>query len=994
MSVSPSRFGVSFGAVLGGISLLLLLPTPPASAAVGGCETCEDTVHHSGDTNQDFEISLNELLRVIQFYNSGGYYCLQGTEDQYAPGTGGRTCAYHNSDYDPPDWTINLPELLRFIQLFNTLAYGLNPATEDGFQPNTTAPGATENLDEDFTDSLRLLRDVVPAGVFDGATADDIESKLKQAQEEVRADMPCDAAETLLSLFAMLQELRQQSPPMRATLNNVAGACDLMGAKAQSLLFNTILQRREMGNDCPGFESIGALPDLQVNDIDPTQILIGLLLPAVQFLPAVQADGSVFVGLTMPGSPREIAQPGAPGIPCVRSLVAVPLGAETSIEVTTEPGESMFLDVLPQQPETADQQLPGIYLEQFEGEPDPELFANKPFQLNENLYGTDRDWPPTLGTVQPMGPMRGMEIVQIEVPVGRWNPVSQQLTLFKSLNVKLTFKGGETQFAYDSLDNPFESAPDLYLGSILNGPIIDPLPKLPLDIINPLMGEELMILTHPDFREAADALAAWKREKGIMTNVYECGTGSGISGRETNFEIDTFIDNHYDVVSIKPSYILLIGDTEYIAHFTINRFLGPPEDWGESVGSDWYYAVRSYPGQEFPSLLPTFAVGRLPVDTLTQAQDIVNKIIDYEKTPPGSILSDPFYKRILIASDFQCCKTDSVQLGVDQRTYIEASEFVRPALTARGYEVDRIYTQTVDGGCASCDPPRPAYTSDPTPRRYSDGTLLPAAIGASSGFTWNGNGADISAAFNQGRFLAFHRDHGSSSGWANPSFQTSSLPLSNGPYQPVVFSINCTTGYYDNDPFGSIAFGEKFIRQPDGGAIAFIGASRVSPSTPNSMFSRGFFDAVWPEIVPDYGSNTSIRRVGDIMNHAKIYLATKFSSLGVSYSSMYDELILYNLFGDPTLEMWTSDPYVVALPPQFGYEQPVGGGFTVTYAIEGVTITAYELTPNGLFPIGRGKVSGGEARLNLVGTPTGEVFLAANLPDSIAATGSVQVNPQ
>jgi hypothetical protein len=93
--------------------------------------------YHSADENADNLIDLSELLRVIQFFNIGGYHCLAGSEDGYAPGLGDTNCTPHDSDYNPQDWKISLSELLRVIQFFNTGGYhrcpGLN--TEDGFCP-------------------------------------------------------------------------------------------------------------------------------------------------------------------------------------------------------------------------------------------------------------------------------------------------------------------------------------------------------------------------------------------------------------------------------------------------------------------------------------------------------------------------------------------------------------------------------------------------------------------------------------------------------------------------------------------------------------------------------------------------------------------------------------------------------------------------------------------------------------------------------------------
>lgn len=95
----------------------------------------------SADSNFDFRISLDELLRVIQFYNALGYQCIfagDNTEDGYTLGSElHESCGPHDTDYLPQDWTISLDELLRVIQLYNSLAYHYCPddATEDGFCP-------------------------------------------------------------------------------------------------------------------------------------------------------------------------------------------------------------------------------------------------------------------------------------------------------------------------------------------------------------------------------------------------------------------------------------------------------------------------------------------------------------------------------------------------------------------------------------------------------------------------------------------------------------------------------------------------------------------------------------------------------------------------------------------------------------------------------------------------------------------------------------------
>jgi len=99
---------------------------------------------HSGDQNGDYQISLSELLRVIQFFNVGAYHCAaspQATEDGYAPGinAAAQECTPHSSDYNPQNWIISLSELLRIIQFFNSGGYSDCPdaGSEDGFCPGS-----------------------------------------------------------------------------------------------------------------------------------------------------------------------------------------------------------------------------------------------------------------------------------------------------------------------------------------------------------------------------------------------------------------------------------------------------------------------------------------------------------------------------------------------------------------------------------------------------------------------------------------------------------------------------------------------------------------------------------------------------------------------------------------------------------------------------------------------------------------------------------------
>lgn len=110
--------------------LALLLPLGLTLNATAG--------PHSGDYRLPFgAFSLDELLRIIQIYNLGGYACTGEGEDGFTPGGLPCTSDYHDGDYSPPDGQFSLGEVLRIIQFYNANRYGTdcNPNSEDGFQP-------------------------------------------------------------------------------------------------------------------------------------------------------------------------------------------------------------------------------------------------------------------------------------------------------------------------------------------------------------------------------------------------------------------------------------------------------------------------------------------------------------------------------------------------------------------------------------------------------------------------------------------------------------------------------------------------------------------------------------------------------------------------------------------------------------------------------------------------------------------------------------------
>jgi len=134
--------------VSAGTATLLVTPDPLVLSQVST---------HSADTDRNFRISLLELTRVIELYNTRngtvrtGRYSVAttATEDGFAPVTAsGATVTltrYHSADTARTaarDGKIDLIELTRVIELYNTRigtvrtgAYRVLAGTEDGYAP-------------------------------------------------------------------------------------------------------------------------------------------------------------------------------------------------------------------------------------------------------------------------------------------------------------------------------------------------------------------------------------------------------------------------------------------------------------------------------------------------------------------------------------------------------------------------------------------------------------------------------------------------------------------------------------------------------------------------------------------------------------------------------------------------------------------------------------------------------------------------------------------
>jgi hypothetical protein len=596
---------------------------------------------------------------------------------------------------------------------------------------------------------------------------------------------------------------------------------------------------------------------------DENGMHLRIQLPTLTFS-AQTGGGRSWTQLSLPNTDAP-AGDGEPAIPVVSSTFGVPDGAKVEVD----PGKSESytidgVDVYPKQPDVVDL---------GSNDPKPNFlkgpFASRPFTIDRKAYREDGLVPPQPASGEILGQARDITIGGLQIPAVQYDAADRTLKVLNTVDVRVTFDGGPKTFS-DELNSPWERSQRTLVASLLNSNVV--ISKR--DFILRRCGEEMLVITHPATQAAAGQFATGKRAQGWRTNVFQVGGGAGQIGT-TAAQIQSFIRGRLTApLCIHPSYVTIVGDDDLVPTFMgIN-----------GIPSDLPYSMKTDADE-----LPDVAVGRIIGNDQAAVATAVTKILGYETTAPTG---NGMLNKALIAAQFQDDDND----GQENRTFVWFAETVRNGLVRRGVAVDRVYGE---------DPGN-------NPQRFVDGTPLPAAL-LKPTFRWDGTGGQVSAGWNEGRFMVIHRDHGWSDGWGTPGYGTADVQaLRNGSLLPVVLSVNCSSAAYDYD---ETSFAGESLVKADGGSVGVFGDTRDSPSWHNSQIALGFVDALLPSVLPSEGPATK-QRTGDALINGKLRLAG-LAPPG-SDGNTRNELYLWHYFGDPSMQMWGGgSPPIVFDPSRF-----------------------------------------------------------------------------
>lgn len=372
-----------------------------------------------------------------------------------------------------------------------------------------------------------------------------------------------------------------------------------------------------------------------------------------------------------------------------------------------------------------------------------------------------------------------------------------------------------------------------------------------------------IVVSNPEFRSEAERLASHRQSHNGWSTVVvtpEEIYNEFSSGRQDVSAIRDFVKLVYDKNPSVLKSVLIVGkgsydykdrmpnNTNFVPTYESRNSLAPLETYS----SDDYFAfLENSEGNwgEFPVENHTLdiGVGRLPVKTIEEAKNVVDKIIVYDtnKKNYGSWRKDV----VFVADD------GSNSDGFTSTHQYQANTMAENIEDNYGtFDTKKLFLGT--------------YKKTVKP----NGEVIPEA------------NKDITSWFDRGSLVINYTGHGSERLLADEKIFTVDdiTPLENKNY-PFMVTATCEFGRQD-DP-GVVSSAELTVIQPNGGAIGMVTTARPVNSPTNFLLNQSFYTSLFQ------------REQGKYIPMGEVFKRTKNSSMsGVSNRN-------FSLLGDPSLTL-------------------------------------------------------------------------------------------
>jgi len=398
--------------------------------------------------------------------------------------------------------------------------------------------------------------------------------------------------------------------------------------------------------------------------------------------------------------------------------------------------------------------------------------------------------------------------------------------------------------------------------------------------LHSLSPADYIMVAPANFRSAAEKLARFHREEnGFAVHIvtpqqifheFSCGQADPSAIRDF---MKMFYDRWQDNGGLQPRYLLLFGEGSYdrkeiafaevtdlvpsyqsrdshhgLGAYTSDDFFSFLDDgegyWGESlaqsggIGDILYYTagdtLRSNPVSDI-------GVGRLPMKTSQEADDMVNKIIHYQTAPEAR---GEWRNKVLLIADHL---DDDGSLHATQADgYTNEIESANPCIN-----IEKLFMDN--------------YQMVPT----ASANTFPAGREA------------LLRGLENGALLTNYTGHGGENAWSNSSILTTTdiNQLENYNRLPAFVTATCEFGRWD-DP-GRRSGAEQLLLNTRGGGIALFTTVRVVEAYSNEILNENFYEEVfrwntdenrWPTMGEVFQATKNASSLGGAINNRKFSL--------------------------------------------------------------------------------------------------------------------------
>lgn len=391
-------------------------------------------------------------------------------------------------------------------------------------------------------------------------------------------------------------------------------------------------------------------------------------------------------------------------------------------------------------------------------------------------------------------------------------------------------------------------------------------PANPAEVLNSNLrgestGAKFIIITHKIFMDAANRLKTYRESQSVPTistivvdvdfiyNEFSCGSMDVSAIRD-------YIKYAYDNWQIKPEYVLMFGKGTYdfrnVETYSDNFI--PTWQSEESLilifGGDSFSSDDFFVQVDGIDLRVDVALGRLPVSSVAEADNVIDKIIHYET----GIENGNWQNLITLIADDGIGSQGDYEGPRHTQPTEEIAEIDLPGFFDKNKIYAAAFPEVITG----------------------QGRRKPAVNQA------------IIDAINNGTLFVNYIGHGSPELWAHEYiFEKSvALPLMQNDKYFFMCAATCDFGYFDIPNFQSST--EAMIFLQNRGAIAGISSSRLVTSGENHNLNKRFIRNIF----------TNIR---DTLNLPVTLGRAVFDSKQTNFPTVNDRK--YFLFGDPTLRL-------------------------------------------------------------------------------------------